>query len=157
MKKIAGALIIALALNSCVTYTKGEDGKPGQPGKPSKSVAMDKNGFTILKKDSYGGWENRGNIVIKSQSGLTALYKELNSTDVPEVDFTKSNVVGLFMGQKSSGGYAIEIVSVIVNGDTAEVAVKETHPEGIASMAMTQPYCIAAIPKTEKVKFTEVQ
>ncbi len=153
MKKLAVTLAIALALTGCYTYTKGEPGKPGQPGKPGKTVAMEKNGFTILKQDNYGGWENRGNIVIKSKSGLAALYKEINIADVPEVDFTKNNVIGLFLGQKSSGGYSIDVVSVKVTGDTAEVTIKEIAPAGMATMAITQPYCIALIPKTDKVKF----
>lgn len=157
MKKLAVTLAIALALAGCYTQIKGKPGKPGQPGKPANTIAMEKNGFKILKQDSYGGWENRGNIVIKSKSGLAALYKEINAADMPEVDFTKYNVVGLFLGQKNSGGYGIEVASVKVTGDTAEVTVKQTAPEGTATMAMTQPYCIALIPKTEKVKFVGVE
>ncbi len=157
MKKILLTLTAALALSSCVTYTKGADGKPGQPGKQGKSVTMTDESFKILKQESYGGWENKGNVIIKSQSALNSLYKEINSAeDTPQVDFTKNQVVALFMGQKNTGGYSIGIESLKINGTTSEIKIKETKPDGgIVTTALTNPYCIAVIAKTEHVKFIE--
>jgi hypothetical protein len=43
----------------------------------------------------------------------------------------------------------------MVNNGTAFVEIVETKPEDMATMALTQPYCIALIPKTDKVEFTK--
>jgi hypothetical protein len=50
-----------------------------------------------------------------------------------------------------AGGYSIAIKSIIVEDDTTIIKVLETKPEGMATMALTAPYCIAIIPKTDKV------
>jgi PrcB C-terminal len=139
MKKIFTLLLLALAVASC------------KINKASQSAST----FEVLKQEAYGGWEEKSNIVIKSQGELTSLYKELGQENVPTVDFKKNTAVALFMGQKSTGGYSIGIKSINVKGDTAIIKVLETRPEPMtnATMALTTPYCIALIPKTEKVVF----
>ncbi|MEL1243005.1 protease complex subunit PrcB family protein [Flavobacterium sp. DGU11] len=107
--------------------------------------------FEILKQEAYGGRDKESAAVITSQSQFIALYNELGWSDVPPVDFEKQNVVALFMGQKSTGGYSISVKSININDDTATIKVLETVPSGMATMAITNPYCIALIPKTEKV------
>jgi fructose-1,6-bisphosphatase len=107
--------------------------------------------FELLKEEAYGGRENESNVVLKSQSELDKLYADLNLGAAPKINFESNKVVALFMGQKSSGGYSISIRKITVDGDTTTVSVKRTLPEGMATMALTAPYCIAIIPKTDKV------
>lgn len=107
--------------------------------------------FEILKQEAYGGRDAEGTVVVTSQEQLNGLYKELGWNDVPAVDFTKNNVVALFMGEKRTGGYSIGIKKVVVKDNTAIITVTETKPEGMATMALTAPYCIALIPKTKEV------
>ena len=107
----------------------------------------------VLKEGGYGGRETAGNIVITSRQELVNLYSELKWDNVPQVDFTKSNVIALFMGQKSSGGYSIGIEKLEINGNTATVTVSKKSPEGIVTTALTQPFYIAAITKSDKVEF----
>ena len=108
--------------------------------------------FELLKQEAYGGRDEESTEVINTQAGLEKLYKELGWSDMPDVDFSKSNIVALFMGQKRTGGYSISIRKVTIEGDTATVQVLETSPEGnMASMVITAPYCIAVIPKTKNV------
>lgn len=107
--------------------------------------------FEILKQEAYGGRDAKGTVVVTSQEQLNGLYKELGWNDVPAVDFTKNNVVALFMGEKRTGGYSIGIKKVVVKDNTAIITVTETKPEGMATMALTAPYCIALIPKTKEV------
>jgi hypothetical protein len=59
------------------------------------------------------------------------------------------------MGEKRTGGYSITINSMTIKGDTAVLHVVETKPEGMATMAITSPYCIASITKTDKVALEE--
>ena len=108
--------------------------------------------FELLKQDAYGGRDAKSTAIITSQGQLQELYKELGWSSAPAVDFSKNNVVALFMGQKRTGGYSINVRKVTVEDDTATVEVLETSPEGMATMALTAPYCIVVIPKTANVE-----
>ena len=118
----------------------------------TKKAADGLDGFAPLKQESYGGRETESHEVITSQEQLKTLYSELNIESVPDVDFSKKNVVALFMGMKSSGGYSISIDKMERSGDTLIITAKKSAPEGNATMAITQPYFIAAVPKTAKVE-----
>lgn len=107
--------------------------------------------FEILKQDSYGGRDEKSTVVIKSHDELVKLYKELGWTNVPTVDFSQNNVVALFMGEKTTGGYSIGVKKVTIEDDTAIINTIETKPEGMSTMALTAPYCIVVIAKTDKV------
>jgi len=113
--------------------------------------------FEILKQETNGGREKAANVLVKSQEELNTLYTELNISDVPTIDFTAHNVVALFMGQKNTGGFSISVGKVILEGETntATVQIVETAPQDMATMAITQPYCIATISKSKKVEFVK--
>lgn len=113
--------------------------------------------FDILKQETNGGREKKANVFIDSQDKLNALYAELNISDVPTIDFTTSNVVALFMGQKQTGGYSISLGKIILDGEsnTATVQIIESEPQDMAMMMLTTPYCIAKISKSKKVEFVQ--
>ncbi|MNK08420.1 hypothetical protein D3C87_263580 [compost metagenome] len=107
--------------------------------------------FEILKQDAYGGRDTESTVIIKSQDELNKLYKELGWSDVPKIEFTQNNVVALFMGEKRTGGYSIGVKKVSINDDTVTIKVLKTKPEGMATMAISAPYCIVVVPKADKV------
>ncbi|WP_297333048.1 protease complex subunit PrcB family protein [Flavobacterium sp.] len=119
----------------------------------SKKAATNGEEFTILAQSGYGGRHTESHELVKNEQQFLALCKELNIETIPQVDFTKNNVVAVFMGQKRSGGYSITVEKVVIDGNTAQVLVKNTLPEqgAMVTMALTAPYCVAAIPKTDKV------
>jgi len=149
MKKLLSLVLLSAVLTSCGIGQKGEDGKDGQPSKSATAAGS----YQILKQAANGGREAKSNEIITSQQQLDALYKELALGPAPTVDFTSMNVIALFLGQKNTGGYSVDIASVIVDDNTAKVKLQETRPDGMATMALTQPYCIAAITKTAEVLF----
>ncbi len=123
-----------------------------------KKTAADKmdsnsNNVTIIKENGYGGRDTESYQLVNNQTEFEALCRELKIQGAPEVDFSKKSVAAVFMGQKRSGGYSITIKDVTVNGDTASVVVKNTTPgpDDIVTMALTAPYCVAVIPKAEKI------
>lgn len=139
MKKLITLSFIVLLFTACkTTQTISETGT-----------------FEVLKQESYNGREKAAHVVIKSQKQLEAIYQELNLTDTPEVDFKIHNAVALFMGQKNTGGYSIGISTITIHDDTTVVHIIETAPLDMATMALTNPYCIAVIPKTDKVDFVK--
>lgn len=107
--------------------------------------------FEILKQDSYGGRDKKSNVVVKSHDELVALYKELGWINVPTIDFSQNNVVAIFMGQKNTGGFSIGVRKVTIEDDKAIINTIETKPEGMATMALTAPYCIVVVAKTDTV------
>lgn len=150
MKKIILLGLVVFFVTGCVIQ-RGADGKPGENGKPGRQAKWE-----ILSEGSMGGHDTESITVIKTQQELDRLYSELNlAGSTPKVDFNTKNVVALYMGQRNTGGYAITIEDVIVKGDTAIVVPKHIRPapDGMVTMAITNPYCIAAIQKTTTVDF----
>ena len=107
--------------------------------------------FEVLRQESFGGREKESTEVIKSQSQLDKLYKELGTADAPKIDFERNNAVALFMGQKSSGGYSISVRKISIDDNVATITVRRTTPDGVGIMALTAPYSIVIIPKTDRV------
>jgi hypothetical protein len=134
MKKIIFAFACILAIVGCCAKKNGVSA-----------------GYTVLKQESYGGMETEGNLLVNSQEELVSLYKSVNVSPVPKIDFKDHSVVALFMGQKQSGGYAISVTDVVVKEATAAITVAKTSPTGMATMALTSPYCIVAIPKVASI------
>lgn len=151
MKKTIILSVLAVTLFSCCSKKTTAQTNEATSVNADKASAQAK--FEVLKQDEFGGRETAGNVTIKSQQELNNVYSELNLGIAPKVDFTQRNVVALFMGTKSSGGYSIGIKNVVLNGNTAVVEVMSGKPEGMASSVMTTPYCIASIAKTDKVTF----
>jgi hypothetical protein len=135
MKKIVFVITILASLAGCSSK------------KDSTST-----GYTVIKQEAYGGVEEETNLLINSQKELVSLFTKINVTEVPEVDFKKQSVVAVFMGQQRTGGYSISITDVSISGNTAEIVIAKTSPTGMATMALTSPYCIAVIPKVENIK-----
>ncbi len=110
----------------------------------------------VLTDSSYMGKKTQSYEVIDNHNDLKRLYDTVNDKLIPNnVDFANSRVVALFMGEKNTGGYAIGIESVKQEKGKVIVKVKKSYPDGMATMALTQPYVIAKINTTKKIEFEE--
>ena len=74
----------------------------------------------------------------------------LPKPELPKIDFEKEMVIAVFMGERSSGGYSIEIIKIIRTEKEIVVEVEEKEPpsESLRTMALTQPYHIVVIKKS---------
>lgn len=145
MKKLIVLTILVSVIISCKSQQKETSDNEGLP-------------FTIIDKGSHSGKEEASELLITNYNDLKALYEELNLQDVPQVNFNANNVAALFMGQQRNGGYSITVKKVVYAGNdtaTAVIMADTTKPEKgeMVTMALTSPYCIALIPKTEKADF----
>lgn len=108
--------------------------------------------------DSRSGFSASG---IQTQEFFTVLnlaeYNQLmtrlsphseSKIDLPDVDFTKEMVIAAFAGQKSTGGYSIEIKKITKTGKKLFVQIEMTNPgrSCLNTQALTSPYHIVAIP-----------
>ena len=144
MKKVTIiVLILSLVTISCKTT------------KTSENKLKDADEFTEILSGSHSNFDKRFFTEVKSAKELEELYKTLNKTrtpnyKLPNVDFSKEVVLGLFMGSKSSGGYAIKIDHIKIDDKYTAVFINEVKPTGMATSVITQPFYLAKMNKPSK-------
>ena len=120
--------------------------------------------FETLAQDFYGGMVDSKSIVINDETSLNNIYNLISKDrtpklEIPEINFNKETVIALFLGEKNSGGYSINVEQIMNVKDKVNVVYKITSPKAgeMVTSVMTQPYCIVKIPKTLKeIVFSEI-
>jgi len=155
-------LIIALFFINISCKSKKESTK-----KPSTSIDMTKEQLFLPKhtkilEGSHSNVTKEAYQIITSKEALQEVYAIINKTrrpgySIPKIDFSKETVIGLFMGSKTSGGYAISIDHIDFKPDETLVNIVKKKPSCMATSVMTQPFYIAKIPKTDtKIVFADL-
>lgn len=92
--------------------------------------------------------------VATSQAALNALYTLAygRQTGTPAVPSLRSGetVVGIFLGQRPTGGYGVRVTGASVQGDTLTltVEVRTPGPGAITTQALTSPWTLVRVPGT---------
>ena len=121
--------------------------------------------FTTIAQGTNSGYQSASQTVIDNQEGWINLWQQHTSDTepsppVPQVDFTNYNVVAVFAGEKSTGGYSVEILTVETrNFQTKDlpslvivVEYRQPKPGDFVTEAMTYPYHMIKIPQTDVKK-----
>lgn len=90
--------------------------------------------------------------VIRDPQALAGVWSELGQAgDRPEVDFDQEMVLAVFMGERRTGGYRVEVNDVARDGETLRVSVRMSAPgpNCMTTQALTQPYQIVRLPRVE--------
>jgi len=113
--------------------------------------------FEVIHNGSYSAITEKRELVINSddeyQKLMIEVYKNLDQMPrIPVVDFKKNTLVAVFMAQKTSGGYMINIDSITESSKGLTVNVIESSPGKGCTVtdALSQPYEIVKIPKTKE-------
>jgi len=113
--------------------------------------------YTILYQSAYGGADAEGLAVISSEKDLTDLCSKLQidkhiSASFPKIDFIKNDVLALYLGQRTTGGYEITVQDIVVSNDTTVVIRNTKAPKAgeLVTMALTNPYCLVLVAKNKK-------
>ena len=112
--------------------------------------------FETVDKDFYSNIQEKSQKAIQNSEDFQELWNEIGSLKMlEEIDFSKYTVIAVFQGQKTSGGYYIEISKITDKKDSILVNVIEIEAApGQAAAVITSPYHIVRIPKTTKlIKF----
>jgi len=105
-----------------------------------------------IAKGIRSGIREPSQIAIRNQTEWQQLWREHSSAStapasLPTVDFDKELVAAVFLGEKPSGGYGVEISSAEVIDRALTVFVKETSPSpgAIVTQGFNQPFHIVRI------------
>lgn len=119
--------------------------------------------FEILSKGSHGGYTISKEIVIKNEQELRRVYTQINmirkpGIPIPTIDFKKEMVIALFMGEKSTGGYAIFVDKINETKDNIEIVINYKKPAEMTTMVITQPFYFCKFNKVDKeIIFNKVE
>ena len=111
--------------------------------------------FTTLAQGYYGGIRTAMRSVLRDQKSWEALWREHTSNvspvpPVPGVDFASQMVLAVAMGERPTGGYAIEVTEVRAGtaSEPMTVLVREARPpkDATVTQALTSPFHFVAIP-----------
>lgn len=129
--------IVFAVLMSLLTANGADDGKLRTIAKGAFSGVQEQT-FQVITNDAQ--WKD----IWRKHS---ALKKPV--TAAPEIDFDKESVVFAALGQKRTGGYAIEVVRVETAGAKTEVLLRTRAPApgGFQLQALSAPFHIVAVPK----------
>lgn len=106
-------------------------------------------------KGNYCGYTKATRSVIYTEEEWRDAWEKINilrlpKPELPKIDFEKEIVIAVFMGERLSGGYSIEIINILKTEKEIVVVVeeKEPPPESLKTMALTSPYHIAIIKRS---------
>ena len=133
----AALLVLCLALGAC----------------PSTKLAAGPLPLMPLAQESYSGAKEQRREVLRDAATWQKLWSELQQQRrlAPPVDFERQMVLFAALGERRTGGYAIEIVRAEVVEGTLIVHVRETSPTpgARATMALTAPLHAVAVAQSD--------
>ena len=108
--------------------------------------------FDVLVKNSNSEVQDKNYFVIKNEQEYLELQSKFKELRNAQVNFSTDYIIAVFQGQKNTGGYGISINKIVDEGESMAVYVQESSPGGgcMVTMALTSPYSIVKIPKTDK-------
>src|SRR5213594_288709 len=112
--------------------------------------------FSTLAKGLASGVGQPTQIVVRSQNEWTALWsRHMRAPSAPppppSVDFSRDMVVALFMGERPTGGYAIEVTQIERTdaGLAIHYRTRRPDPSSMQMQVLTQPYHLITVPRAD--------
>ena len=106
--------------------------------------------YEIIEKGEHSGVKVRKNFVISSKEDFhNFLRKYQISKNNIKVNFDKKMLIGIFLGEQTTGGFAINVQKIIEN-DNKVIIYYNVKNNQIATMVITTPYLLIQITKTNK-------
>lgn len=154
---VIGVAIVAIAIGAGIYYLQPQlKGVAYAPqGEAAPIAQATPVSFRVLDSGTHAsGVTAATNYAAYSESSYLKLWGMVHGTDQstpPNVDFSKEYVIGVFAGQKPTGGYAVAIDTVSdENGTrTVHIALTKPGPACITNQMVTSPYQLIAVPVSD--------
>ncbi|MEO6536122.1 MAG: protease complex subunit PrcB family protein [Candidatus Paceibacterota bacterium] len=143
------SLIAAIVIGGSLYLFGGPSFHYGSSKSPSGSAMVKlAEGINALSIDT------RVNYRITNQTDLTTLWRMVygdNGPSVPTIDFNTREVLAVFDGSHSSGGYSIHVRDVSDAGGKRTIYIVRTAPDGgcPTANAITSPFEIVSLSKSD--------
>lgn len=125
------------------------------PSDAASGPGSSQGGATVLAQgDEAAGMDGRVNYRITTPDQLAALwqmvYGQSGGPSVPNIDFNNNEVLALFDGSHSTGGYGIRLDSIKDKGGKRTVTITHVQPDDtcVPAGAATSPFVILEVSKS---------
>jgi hypothetical protein len=117
-------------------------------------------GFTNIAKGDTSGQQVAKQVTVRTPAEWAAVWRDHSQTErLPQIDFTKNMVVGIFLGSKPSAGHEVEIVGVRATNSELIVEYVQRQPGRgtMAAQILTEPYHLVSVSRHDgTVRFIHV-
>lgn len=154
------AVIVAAILVGAGLYFYGPDTLRQTPGAgEATAIGADPSvdvPFTVLAQGEDSQVGERKNYAAYTEEDFARLwtlaYGEEGAPAMPAVDFEQEYVIGVFAGQKPSGGHDITVERVTDGNTLRTVAIRLVRPGAgcLTTQALTSPFEIIAVPLSDR-------
>ena len=117
---------------------------------PAKAIGIEREW-----RGSSSGYTESTQLVVRTEARWADVWAKLHQRrlprpELPPIDFEREMALAVCMGERPSGGYAIQILDVLRAEETIVVQVEETEPspESLQTMALTQPYHVVVVKRS---------
>lgn len=144
---LVGALCVAALVTGILLYMYGP-----------ALLSTDTSGAVAFESVSKGAYASditaQTNYRITSGEELSILWGMIHGNEpppIPRVDFETEEVLAVFDGTHSSGGYSIQVARIVDESLTRVVYVEQLRPAENCSVpsVLTSPYELVVVPKLE--------
>jgi hypothetical protein len=116
--------------------------------------------FTSIARGDASGQQTARQVTIRTAAEWKALWNDHAPTEkMPQVDFAKTMVVGIFLGSKPSAGHDVEIVGVRMQDTELLVEYVQRQPGRgtMVAQILTEPFHLVSVPAhAGPVRFVQV-
>jgi hypothetical protein len=100
--------------------------------------------FTTIAQGHQSQMEDAREAVARTPAEWAALWKGHRTGKPPDVDFTRSMVVAVFLGTRPTAGYAVEITGIEKKDADLVVTYRERRPgaDELVAQVLTSPFHI---------------
>jgi hypothetical protein len=167
---VLGICVAAIALGA-VLYAYGPSELREMPvpeGAEATALSAESSeevAFSMLAEGEYApGVSERKNYAAYTQEDFARLWEMAYGEEapaLPSVDFNEEYVIGVFAGERPTGGHSISVARVVDENTIRTVHIRIEAPgEGcVTTQAITSPYELVTVPFSEREharEYTEV-
>ncbi len=110
--------------------------------------------FSVLSAGAAAAdMREKKNYRIVDEAQLAMIWALAHGDEAPPVvDFTSNEVLAVFDGEHTTGGYEISVERILDQEDVREVRIVHAAPDAscVVTQAVTSPFQIVIVPKTDR-------
>jgi hypothetical protein len=142
-------VFLGLLLGGC--FPREDRGCPVCPGSGGAVIGVP---FETVDQGEHSGIREERGVVVRDPKAWAALWQEhtagrISPPPPPPVDFTRNMVVGYFLGEKSTAGYAVTVREIALHQDPVvvrvQVEVRSPPPGDPVAQVLTQPFHLVQV------------